>query len=117
MAKDKRDVVSEYQQFCKTERLVESLSTASFWCEMYLRKDTNINQQRIAKIYEYIENKEKYKDKRVEQFGIDVIIPDGITTNEIIDKITKEFEKLGVKVVGFMQADTSWSLEEYGLKM
>lgn len=59
MAKDKRDVVSEYQKFCENQRLVEDISTASFWCEMYLRKDTKINQQRIAKIYEYIENKLK----------------------------------------------------------
>ena len=57
MYKDKRDVVNEYQQFCQRERLVESLSTASFWCEMYLKRDTKINQQRIAKIYEYIESK------------------------------------------------------------
>lgn len=58
MYKDKRDVVKEYQEFCRRERLVESLSTASFWCEMYLRRDTKINQQRIAQIYEYIESKE-----------------------------------------------------------
>lgn len=51
--------------------------------------------------------------KRIEQLGIDVIIPDGITTNEVIDKITKEFEKLGVEVVGFMPTDTSWTFEEY----
>ena len=55
------------------------------------------------------------KEKRVEQFGIDVVIPDGITTDEIIDKITKEFESLGVRVVGFMQTDASWSFEEYGI--
>lgn len=58
MYKDKRDVVKEYQEFCRRERLVESLSTASFWCEMYLKRDTKINQQRIVQIYEYIENKE-----------------------------------------------------------
>jgi len=58
MYKDKRDVVYEYQEFCRREHLVESLSTASFWCEMYLRRDTKINQQRIAKIYKYIESKE-----------------------------------------------------------
>ena len=58
MYKDKRDVVKEYQEFCRRERLVESLSTASFWCEMYLKRDTKINGQRIAKIYEYIESKE-----------------------------------------------------------
>lgn len=58
MYKDKRDVVKEYQEFCRRERLVESLSTASFWCEMYLRRDTKINQQRIAQIYDYIESKE-----------------------------------------------------------
>lgn len=51
--------------------------------------------------------------KRIEQLGIDVIIPDGITTNEVIDKITKEFEKLGVEVVGFMPTDGSWTFEEY----
>lgn len=51
--------------------------------------------------------------KRIEQLGIDVIIPDGITTNEVIDKITKEFEKLGVEVIGFMPTDTSWTFEEY----
>ena len=51
--------------------------------------------------------------KRIEQLGIDVIIPDGITTNEVIDKITKEFEKLGVEVVGFMPTDASWTFEEY----
>ena len=58
MYKDKRDVVKEYQEFCRRERLVESLSTASFWCEMYLRRDTKINQQRITQIYDYIESKE-----------------------------------------------------------
>ena len=51
--------------------------------------------------------------KRIEQLGIDVIIPDGITTNEVIDKITKEFEKLGVEVIGFMPTDASWTFEEY----
>ena len=59
MAKDKRDVVTEYQQYCRRERLVESLSTASFWCETYLKRDTKINQQRIAKIYDYIQSKHK----------------------------------------------------------
>ena len=58
MYKDKRDVVKEYQEFCRRERLVESLSTASFWCEMYLKRETKIKQQRIAKIDEYIESKE-----------------------------------------------------------
>lgn len=58
MYKDKRDVVKEYQLFCEQERLVESSTTASFWCELYLKRDTKINQQRISKIYEYIENKE-----------------------------------------------------------
>ena len=57
MYKDKRDVIKEYQEFYRRERLVESSSTASFWCEMYLKRDTKINQQRIAKIYEYIESK------------------------------------------------------------
>lgn len=46
---DKRDVVGEYQKFCENQRLVEDMSTASFWCESHLRKDTKINQQRIAK--------------------------------------------------------------------
>ena len=55
------------------------------------------------------------KDNRVIQFGVDVVIPDGITTDEIINKITKEFENLGVRVVGFMQTDASWSFEEYGI--
>lgn len=55
------------------------------------------------------------KEKRVEQFGVDVVIPDGITTDEIINKITKEFESLGVRVVGFMQTDANWSFEEYGI--
>ena len=59
MAKDKRDVVTEYQQYCRRERLVESLSTASFWCETYLKRDTKINQQRIANIYDYIQSKYK----------------------------------------------------------
>lgn len=54
-------------------------------------------------------------EKRIEQLGVDVIIPDGMTTDEVINKITKEFEKLGVKVIGFMPTDTSWSLEEYGI--
>ena len=58
---------------------------------------------------------ENCKEKRIEQFGIDVVIPDEITANEIINKITKEFEKLGVRVVGFMQTDASWSFDEYGI--
>lgn len=57
MVKDKRDVVKEYQEFCERNRLVESVSTASFWCEMYLKRDTKINLYRIKKIYEYIESK------------------------------------------------------------
>lgn len=114
MMADKRDVVSEYQKFCENQRLVEDILTASFWCETHLRKNTKINQQRIAKIYEYIENKSK--EKRIIQFGVDVVMPDGITTDEVIEKITKEFEKLGVRVVGFMQTDdASWSFEEYGI--
>lgn len=56
-----------------------------------------------------------YKETRVEQLGIDVIIPDGMTADDVIEKMTKEFEKIGVKVVGFMQTDASWSLEEYGI--
>lgn len=45
-----------------------------------------------------------------------MVIPDGETVNEIIEKITKEYEKLGVRVVGFMQTDdASWSFEEYGV--
>ena len=54
--------------------------------------------------------------KRITQFGIDVVIPDEITADEIIDKITKEFENLGVRVVGFMQTDASWTFEKYGIK-
>lgn len=57
MYKDKRDVVKEYQEYCRRCCLVESISTASYWCEIYLRRDTKINQQRIAQIYEYIESK------------------------------------------------------------
>ena len=57
MVKDKRDVVKEYQEFCERNRLVESVSTASFWCEMYLKRDTKINLYRLEKIYEYIESK------------------------------------------------------------
>lgn len=56
-----------------------------------------------------------YKETRVEQLGIDVIIPDEMTADDVIEKMTKEFEKIGVKVVGFMQTDASWSLEEYGI--
>lgn len=55
--------------------------------------------------------------KRIIQLSADVVIPDGITTDEVIEKITKEYEKLGVRVVGFMQTDdASWSFEEYGIK-
>ena len=57
----KRDVVKEYQEYCRRCCLVESVSTASYWCEEYLKKDTKINQQRIAQIYEYIESKKKKK--------------------------------------------------------
>lgn len=59
MYKDKRDVVQEYQDYCRRSGLVEDVSTASFWCEIYLRRDTKINKQRITKIYDYIENKTK----------------------------------------------------------
>ena len=55
MLKDKRNVILEYQEFCKKEHLAESPSTASFWCETHLKKDTKINQQRIAEILKYIE--------------------------------------------------------------
>ncbi len=53
--------------------------------------------------------------KRIIQLSADVVIPDGITTDEVIEKITKEYEKLGVRVVGFMQTDASWSFAEYGI--
>ena len=54
-------------------------------------------------------------EKRIQQLGIDVIIPDGMTMDEVIGKMTKEFEKLGVEVIGFLPTDTSWTFEEYGL--
>ena len=50
---------------------------------------------------------------RVEQLGIDVILPKGITMEEVIKKMTIEFENLGVEVCGFMTTDTSWSWREY----
>ena len=50
---------------------------------------------------------------RVEQLGIDIILPKGITMEEVIKKMTIEFEKLGVEVCGFMPTDTSWSWREY----
>ena len=54
--------------------------------------------------------------KRITQLGIDVVIPDGITMDEVIEKITKEFENIGVRVIGFMPTDASWTFEEYGIK-
>lgn len=53
------------------------------------------------------------RNVRITQFGIDVVIPDGITEDEIIEKISVEFEKLGVEVIGFMPTDTSWSWNKY----
>ena len=56
MAKDKRDIVAEYQKFCERERLVESMATASFFAECHLNKETKINAKRIATLYGYIES-------------------------------------------------------------
>lgn len=53
------------------------------------------------------------RDVRITQFGIDIVIPDGITEDEIIEKMSVEFEKLGIEVIGFMPTDTSWSWNEY----
>lgn len=55
MAKDRRNIVTEYQQFCKRNCLVEDMSTASFFTERYLKKETKINSQRIATLYAYVE--------------------------------------------------------------
>lgn len=54
MASDKRDVIKEFQDFCYRGRYVEDMTTASYFCELYLNKETKINGQRITRIYEYI---------------------------------------------------------------
>lgn len=57
--------------------------------------------------------KRKKRNVRIEQLGLDVVIPKGITTEEAIEKIETEINKLGIEVIGFMPTDTSWSWNEY----
>lgn len=52
---DKRDIVGEYQQFCKKNCLAETMRTASYFAEHHLNKETKVNGQRIAKLYSYIQ--------------------------------------------------------------
>lgn len=52
----KKDVVSEYQEFCKRNLLTENMASASYYAEMYLNKETKANSQRIAKLYSYIDS-------------------------------------------------------------
>lgn len=59
MAKDKRDIILEYQQWCNRNYLAEVMSTASYFAELYLNKETKINNQRIAKLYEYVEERNR----------------------------------------------------------
>lgn len=59
MAKDKRDIILEYQQWCNRCCYAEVMSTASWFAELYLNKETKINGQRIAKLYAYVEERNR----------------------------------------------------------
>lgn len=90
---DKRDIVKEYQDFCFKEHLVESHSTASFFCETYLKKDTKVNSKRIAQVYQYIDTISKATLDKPKRFAVRVeetlgrtIIVEG--AENIIDAIT-----------------------------
>lgn len=55
----------------------------------------------------------KKRNVRIEQLGIDVVLPKGMKIEDAIEKITSEIKKLGIEVIGFMPTDTSWSWNEY----
>lgn len=50
----KKDVISEYKEFCNRNLLTENMASASHYAEMYLNKKTRANSKRIEKLYSYI---------------------------------------------------------------
>lgn len=53
MLKDKRDICKEFMDFCHKNFLVENETSASYFAEKHLNKETKINAERISKLYAF----------------------------------------------------------------
>ena len=88
--------------------------------ELYVCYNEFLNAEYLDKEYMNSLLKEENLIKKYEmnttwvvQYGVDLISPDNISRDDIIDVITKALENIGVEVLGCLDTDGCWTKEEY----